>query len=136
MRKRSMPVLAGLALFALVLAGCKGDSTGPGASTDLSGTYSLQSLTQSGLTLGPPLATGTLTLTSTNYTLNLSINIPGQQAEQIQDAGTYTTSGSSWTQTSTTLGVQSVGTFSLSNGVLTVSVTTQGQASSSVWKKQ
>ncbi len=136
MRKRFIPVLGGLAATVLLLGACGSSSTSPGTSTDLSGSYTLQSLTQSGFTLSPPLATGSLVLTSTNYTLHLVIAVPGQPADTVNDAGTYTTSGTAWTQNSTTLGVQSVGTFSLSNGVLSVNVTTQGQASSSVWKKQ
>jgi hypothetical protein len=137
MRKRSIrPALAGLTFYALLLAGCKGNSTGPAAGADLSGSYALQSLTESGSTLTPPVATGTLVLTATNYTVNLTVAIPGQPTDQELDAGTYTVSGSQWTQTSTTNGIQSVGTYTFKNGLLSVNVTTQGQATSSVWMKQ
>ncbi len=137
MRKRSFPLLAALALAAMVLGGCGGSSTSPSNSTDLSGNYNLTSLTQSGFTFGPPIATGTLVLTKTNYTLHLIIAVPSQPADTVNDAGTYTTSGSQWTQTSSQPGgTQSIGTFTLQNNVLTVNVTTQGQAVTTVWQKQ
>lgn len=137
MRKHSFPALAGLTLLAVVLVGCGGSSTSPPSSTDLSGNYNLTSLKQSGFTFAPPIATGTLVLTRTNYTLHLIVAVPSQPADTVQDAGTYTTSGSQWTQTSSQPGgTQSVGTFTLQNNVLTVNVTTQGQAVTTVWQKQ
>lgn len=132
--RRITPALAGLAMAALLLAGCKSsDSTSPN-SVDLSGTYSLQALTEPGSpTIGPPFATGTLVLTQTQYTLTL--NVTGQNP--IQDQGTYTVSGNNWTQTSSTPGVpQGVGTYSLSGNTLSVDVTTAGQTVSTVWQKQ
>ncbi len=129
--------LAALALPALLLVGCKSDSTGPSA-TNLAGTYTVQSLSMQGLTVP---ATGTVVLTATNYTVSITINIPGQPAETIQDAGTYTISGSQWSQTSTVTGcpsacVQSVGPFSLNGNTLTLAVTTQGQTLTMVLIKQ
>ncbi len=135
MGKRSI-VLATLVSAALVLAGCKSDSTSPTTSANLAGSYTLQSLTQAGVTLTPPAATGTLTLTATTYAVNLTITLPGQQPLQEQDAGTYTISGSQWSQSSTTIGIQSVGTYTYSNGTLSVNVTTAGLQVATTWKKQ
>ncbi len=128
--------LGGLALSALLLAACSGgDATGP-SNTDFSGTYSLQSLTAAGLTIVPPLATGTLTLTTTTYTFDVTVSgIPNQQPIHMQDAGTYTFSGSSWTQNSNTTG-QTVGTYSQQGSTLTFNMTQQGQATTTVWLKQ
>ncbi len=137
MRVLSASRLTALALPALLLVGCKSDSTGP-TTTNLAGTYTVQSLTMQGL---PVPATGTVVLTATNYTVSITINIPGQPAQQITDAGTYTISGSQWSQTSTVTGcpsacVQSVGTFSLNGNTLTLAVTTQGQTLTMVLLKQ
>ncbi len=143
MRVRS-PVLWMLAaaLPAMLLAGCKSDSSGPSTSANLAGTYSLQAITFQGQpSVGPPIATGTFTLTNTTYTVSINVNVPGQSPESIQDAGTYTLSGNTWSQTSTVQGcptacLQSVGTFSLSGNTLTVNVTTMGSQVVTVWTKQ
>lgn len=127
--------LGGLALAVLLVAGCAGgDSTTP-PTTDFTGSYTLQSLTAAGLTIVPPLASGTLVLTSTNYTFDVTVTVPGQPTIHMQDSGTYSFSGSSWTQNSSATG-QTVGTYSQQGNTLTFNMTQQGQATTTVWQKQ
>ncbi|MCG6954651.1 MAG: hypothetical protein LJF04_01555 [Gemmatimonadetes bacterium] len=134
-RVASAAVFATLA--ALALASCKNnDSTGPAGNADLVGSYALASLTFEGQpTLQPPLANGSLVLSDTTYSLSINITVPGAE-QQITDAGTYTVSGSNWSQTSSTLNIQSVGTYALASGTLTVDVTTAGQHVTTIWLKQ
>lgn len=127
-----------VALAALGLSSC-GDNnpTAPEGNPALVGTYSLVSITFQGQpTLGPPVATGSLTLTDSTYTVTITIAVPGQPQEDIQDSGTYSVSGNTWTQTSTVQNVQSIGTYTLTDGTLSVDVSTSGQQQSSVWQKQ
>ncbi len=116
-----------VAAFALAsgLAACGDDDGGtpPPGPVDLSGTYELVSLTQSGVTLSPPVATGTLTLTATTYQLQLTTPDLQGQPQQTNDNGTYETSGSDWTQQSATGLGTSTGTFTLQGNTLTVRVT-------------
>lgn len=126
------------AVLTLALSACGGsdDGTGPDNSTDLSGTYTLQSFKQGdGPTVTPPIVSGTITLTATRYTTTINLP-PGSPIPVIQDAGTYTTSGNTITQTSDGAFGQSVGTFSLVNGVLSTDLTSAGQRVITVWKKQ
>ncbi len=128
--------LGGLALAVVLLGGCSGgDSTSPPTTANFSGSYTLQSLTAAGLTIVPPLASGTLVLTATNYTFDVTVTVPGQPTIHMQDSGTYTFSGSSWTQNSTATG-QTVGTYSQQGTTLTFNMTQQGQATTTVWQKQ
>jgi len=105
----------------------------------LSGTYELVSLTQGGVTLGPPIATGTLALTQTNYSISITHPNPDNPAGPpltTVDNGTYSTDGSVWTQESANAGgFQSVGTFSLQGGTLTIDVTTAGVQVLTVWSR-
>ena len=83
------------ALAASALLACSDDEDGTGPTTDLSGTYTLQSFQQGdNPVLGPPIATGTLVLTATTY--NVTINVGGQPV--VADQGTYTTSGNTFSQ--------------------------------------
>lgn len=82
----------------------------------LPGVFQLVSLTQGGNTIGPPLATGTLVLTQTTYSIDLNVpdpNDPFGPPVNTVDSGTYSTSGSNWTQESSETGLQGVGTFTL-----------------------
>jgi hypothetical protein len=129
MRFRGWFTLAVAASIVLGAIGCSNSSTGP--SVSLSGSYSLLSIQfppQPAIT--PPNATGTFTLTATTYTLHL-VTPQGT----LDDNGTYTISGSNWSQSSTTTG-QATGTYSLNGSVLTVNATAQGVTSISVWQKQ
>lgn len=116
---------------ALALTGACGDD-GTGPSVDLSGSYQLQSVTFPGQQpLTPPAAEGTLVLTQTTY--NVNITIAGNPPQQVSDQGTYSTSGSTWTQESSVNGSQAVGNFTLSGNQLTVNTTLQGLPVVSVW---
>jgi hypothetical protein len=118
------------AAIALGGVACSNSTTAP--PVDLSGTYQLVSI-QFGTgqpTLTPPAETGSFTLTATTYTLTLS------GAVSQTDAGTYTLSGSNWSQSSTQNGFQSTGTYTLSGATLTVTTVQQGVTVVSVWQKQ
>jgi hypothetical protein len=131
MRARgSIPLL--LTALALFSAAC-GDSSPTQPSNNLAGTYSLTSFAfvVQGQQQPVPGATGSFTLTSTNYTLTLTV--PGQGT--LNDAGTYSVSGSQWSQSSATTG-QSTGSYSLNGTVLTVDATVQGAETISVWQRQ
>jgi hypothetical protein len=60
-----------------------------------------------------PGATGSFTLTASTYTLDLTV--PGQGT--LHDTGTYSVSGSQWSQSSTSTG-QATGTYALSGNQL------------------
>ena len=83
------------------------------------------------------VATGTLTLTATNYTISITHPAPADPAGAFlttEDTGTYQTDGNTWTQESDNAGgFQGVGTFSLVAGILTVDVTTAGVQVLTVW---
>jgi len=109
----------GLLVLALIVgvAACSDSSLAP-LPTDLSGSYNLQSIQIASVT--EPSSDGTLQLGTSSYDLALTIN--GQI--QPEDVGTYAIgSPNSWVQTSTTTGVQSLGSFSLSGSTLTVTLT-------------
>lgn len=128
MRFRGWFTLAVAASVVLGAVGCSDSTTGP--SVNLSGSYSLVSIQfppQPAVT--PPNATGTFTLTATTYTLHL-VTPQGT----VDDNGTYTISGSNWSQSSTITG-QATGTYTLSGSTLTVNATAQGVTSISVWLK-
>jgi hypothetical protein len=126
----SIPIL--LTALTLCAAACS-DSSPTQPSASLAGTYSLVSFAfvVQGQQQPVPGATGSFTLTATTYTLNLTV--PGQGT--LNDAGTYSISGSQWSQSSSTTG-QATGTYSLSGTVLTVDATSQGTETISVWQKQ
>lgn len=140
---RTLPTLA-VALLVLT-AGCSDDDEGgtnPPPGTDLSGEYTLVSVQQGAGTpqCGPSLGcTGTLTLTATRYTLDLTTPDPGDPLGSppitIVDTGTYTTSGSEWTQTSDGNLPQSVGTYTLQGNTLRVDATSAGIRVISRWNK-
>lgn len=117
------------ALAASTLLACSDDDeTGP--STDLSGSYTLQSFQQGdNPVLVPPVATGTLVLTETNY--SVTINAGGQQ---LVDQGTYLTNGNQFSQ-SGTLG-QATGTFTQNGNTFSTDLTTAAGRIRSTWLKQ
>lgn len=139
-------------LLGLAVAGCGDDDpagpNGGGPPPDLSGTYTLASFTSvltGGITLTPPIVTGTFTLTQTNVagdeatgTLTLSLTVPDGTGgtQTINDGGTFTVRGDgTWEQTGST--VQGTGTFTLVGNALTVNVTSPAAAvSTSVWQRQ
>lgn len=122
--------LAGLLVLALIvgLAACSDSSLAP-LPTDLSGSYNLQSIQISSVT--EPSSNGTLQLGTSSYDLALTIN--GQI--QPEDVGTYAIGNpNTWVQTSTTTGVQSFGSFSLSGSTLTITLTSP-ESTVMVWTK-
>ena len=124
---------AALAVAAGTACGSSNGSTNPGlTAAELVGTYDMASLTLGAAPpLVPPQATGTLALTMTTY--NVTLNLPsGTQT----DSGTWTVSGSHWTQTSSVQAIQEQGTVSLSHDTLTVDLNAAGTAISTVWVKQ
>ncbi len=144
MRRRFLRAMLPLTAVALmgVAGACGGDddngTTDPPGPVDLSGSYELASFSQGGFTLGPPVATGSLTLTATNYTISITHPDPADPMGPpltTNDAGTYSTSGSNWTQESSTTGLQGVGTFQLQGATLTVDVTTAGLEVLTVWSR-
>jgi hypothetical protein len=140
MRLRSLraPLLVALVSVVGAVAACSDDDdngTNPPNEVDLSGTYTLVSVTQGGITVGPEQgASGTLVLTQTTYSIDLTIPSPTGPVNTV-DSGTYEISGDTWTQESDNAGgFQGVGTYSLSGGTLTVDVTTAGVQVLSVWQ--
>ena len=127
--------LVAAAVMAVVAGTACGSSgpTNPGlTAAELVGTYDLASLTlDNDPPLVPPEATGTLTLALSTY--NVTLNLPsGTQV----DSGTWSVSGSMWTQSSSTQDIQEQGTASLSHDTLTVNLNAAGTQISSVWVKQ
>lgn len=144
LRAVAMAVVVG----AFTLTGCgEDDPAGPGggaAPPDLSGSYTLQSFTQGGVTLTPPIVMGTFDLTQTastdteaSGTFDVDITVPDGQGGQnrIVDAGTYTVrSNGTFEQNGDDQ--QTVGTYTLVGPVLTVTVTDPPAAASvTVWQR-
>ena len=130
-----------MAAGAIALGGGACSSSTAPASVDLSGTYGLVSIQfGTGTTaLTPPTETGNLALSTTNTTGTGSqgtynLTLSGAQPEN--DSGTYSISGSSWSQQSSVNGSQSVGTYTLAGTQLTVTTVQQGITVISVWQKQ
>jgi hypothetical protein len=137
MRSRRPALMLLASAVAALVVGCGSDNSGPSNPAPPAGTYALVSIQNPPNTtiLTPPVATGSLVLDATTY--NVTIAIQGQ--DPVVDQGTYSISGSNWTQTSTTnQGVQSTGTFTYNQGtgVLSVDVTVVGVRTISVWQKQ
>jgi hypothetical protein len=131
MRVRGFTLLV-LASLTLGTAACS-DSSPTSPTVNLAGSYTLVSLAAKvqGQTVPVDGASGTLVLTATQYTLSLTV--PGQGT--LDDTGTYSVSGSTWSQSSTTTG-QATGTYSVNGTQLTVDATSQGTETISVWQKQ
>jgi len=128
-------MLAAVAAMAVAVgSACSSSgSTNPGlTAAELVGTYSLVSITLGATPpLGPPDATGTLTLNTSTYSVTL--NLPsGEQ----QDSGTWSVNGTTWTQSSSVQPIQEQGTVSLSHDTLSVNLNAAGTAISNVWVKQ
>ena len=117
------------ALAATVLVACSDDEDNTGPNTDLSGSYTLQSFQQGdNPVLTPPIATGTLVLTATTYSVTISA-----AGQQLVDQGTYTTNGNQFSQ-SGTLG-QATGTFTQSGNTFSTDLTTAAGRIRSTWVK-
>jgi len=136
MRRQASAVLFLLGFGAAAVAACSSNSsTGTGGSTNLSGNYSLIAFKEDTTpTVGPPIAVGTLALTSSQYHLNLQINIPGDTTVEV-DSGTYTTKGDSIFEQSSGVLPNAIGTFQVKGDTLDINVTEQLLAIQSVWVK-
>ncbi|HEX8724269.1 MAG TPA: hypothetical protein VF737_02645 [Gemmatimonadaceae bacterium] len=129
---RSLAALtAATALCAL--AACSSSSTGTD-NVSLAGNYTLTKFVYAGTDVSQA-ASGTLTMTATHYTVN--VTVAGFPNASIADSGTYTaTKSGTFAQTSTGTGVQTAGTYTLSNNVLTVNLSAQGITVVQAWQKQ
>lgn len=126
--------MSGIALAAALLVGACSDDDPTGSNgTDLSGNYTLVSYKVGAApALTPPAATGTLVLTTTRYTITMSIG-----GQPINDNGTYTVSGNQITQASDVIPIQTVGTWTQSGNQFTIDVTVPVQGRIiSTWQKQ
>jgi len=144
LRSLLVPVFA-----AVVAAGCSSDDPNPTnpieGPPDLTGDYVLVTITQAGITLGPPAATGSFTMNQTSSsdteasgTVDLDLTLPDGMGGQnnIVDSGTYTIrSDGTWEQDFPLQ--QATGTYAIVGSDLTVTVTDPPQSASvSVWRKQ
>lgn len=137
-----IPMVA-LSLAMLVAGACgSDDSTSPELSNaQLAGDWSLvsfQVLPQRAL--APPATTGMLRLTGTRYNLLVVLGNAGAPDTIVADSGTYSVSGSSWTQVSDDPGVPSTtGSVTLlkSSGseILEVNATTGSVKTHSLWSR-
>jgi hypothetical protein len=133
-------VVATAGLVGLACSSSK--STGPKLTPEaLVGAWSLDTLATTNVTSTPPQARGTLQLTDSTYKVYVVVetgNAPGDTAVAVKDSGTYTISGSTFTENSLT-GLPAVtATASLrGNGdTLDVDVTSPAQAAGTfVWSK-
>ena len=125
MNARSLPVLL---LAVLVLAACGDDEVTEPVTTDLTGSYELLSYEEEGGggSISPPLASGSLEMSSTAYTM--SIDLPETvDPGEIDDAGEYFTDGSEIRLVSSQGMGTSTGIFlfeptEMENGVLLIDV--------------
>ena len=128
---RSIRAFALLASAVAVAASCSSSSspTAPLTPSEMAGNYTLLTFSQGGTNV--PGTTGAMTLTTTRYAVTL--NIP-PSTTQI-DSGTYTISGNSFSQTSDVNHLTFTGSASMSNNVLSVTVTTPGGVVANTWQK-
>jgi hypothetical protein len=139
MMRTSNGVVRVVAVMALVgiLAACGSDST-TSVTSSLAGNYKLQDFKEAGQDVMQAVQTGTATLTATTYKVNI-VFLAQAGIPAVIDSGTYTATGSgsgSFSETSLVTGAQSTGTYTVSNGLWTVNVTSQGVAIAQVWQKQ
>ena len=144
----SFPCLLAPVLFVL---GCGSGETvepDPGPA-DLTGSYTLVSFTSAltgGQPVGPPEVSGEFTLRQTAVngdeatgTMAISMVLPpGSPLEQVEDSGTYKNrTDGTWEQMAQGLLGQAIGTFTFTNGRLTVNATEPALAvSTTVWQRQ
>lgn len=129
---RGLTALAAVAGLAGIAACGSSSTTGP-TNVSLAGNYSLTAFSQSGTSV--PGTSGTLALTDSNYAVD--ITFPITIIPEIVDSGTYTaTASGAFSETSKLNGVQTTGTYTFANNVLTVNVTAQNVAISQTWQKQ
>jgi hypothetical protein len=144
--RKAAHALSVLALpAAMLVAGSCGDDDSTGnqlSNADLVGGWSLvsfQIIPQRALT--PPITTGTLRLSDTSYDVLVVLNTGEAVDTVVADSGTYTVSGSSWSQTSDNPDVPpATGTVVLivnaGSEILEVNATTAGVDTHSFWMRQ
>ncbi len=122
-----------------VLAACGSSSdSSTSVTASLAGNYVLQTFTEGGQDVSAAVQSGTATLGNSTYKVNI-VFIAQAGIPAVVDSGTYTATGltgGSFSENSLVTGAQSTGTYTVSNGLWTVNVTSQGVAISQVWKKQ
>lgn len=140
------PLLAALVAF----AACGGEDVvepEPEAPPDLTGSYSLQSLSAivtGGLTLTSPEVSGSFTVQQTSVTggeasgtTMIGVTLPDGQGgtTTLEDQGTYVNRlDGTWEQTGVLL--QGLGTYTLQGNILTVEVTEPAlNVSTTVWRR-
>lgn len=122
-----------LAAAAIAVA-CSDKGTGPGGSVDLTGNYSLVSLTFGGI---PTTAGGTMAMTSTTFKDSIAVTAPIDTTIRLD--GTYVTSGtSSITLTPTQPIAPVTGSYArnAAGDTLRLNLSFSGTALASVWHKQ
>jgi hypothetical protein len=128
-------ILSGLVAVTIAAAGVAcGGSTTDTNHVSLAGNYTLTGFSYNGTDYSQA-ATGTATLTSTNYSVNIQF---AQNAfPAIVDDGTYTaTTSGTLTLNSAEGNGQATGTYTYANGVLTETVNQQGATVQTVWQAQ
>ena len=132
-----VPVAAALALA------CDNDDPPVETPPDLSGTYDIVSLTQGGVTIAPPVVTGTIVLAQDSVagpeargTMVMNVIVAVPPVDTLRDQGTYINRfDSTWVQSGQA--VQATGKYSLNNDTLKVNVTAPAAAASTtVWKRK
>lgn len=120
---RNRTLALGVCAATFALAACS-DSSGPeDTQQDLTGTYTLVSISMGSAASVTPIpgATGSVTLTATTYHASMTIPQPPGPDQVVDDHGTYTATGSetagTWTQQSTdNPSLQYAGTYSWDAG--------------------
>jgi hypothetical protein len=137
-----LPVIA--LVLALLATGACGDDDSTGtqlSNAEVAGDWTLMSfqiVPQPALT--PPVATGTLQLTDTRYEIVIVNNSGTEPDTVVADSGSYTVSGSSWSQTSDDPGVPALsGSATLTkqdgNEILQVNASAAGVETHSFWTR-
>lgn len=130
---RKRLIILGVTVAAAIAVACSSDKgTGPGGSVDLTGNYTLVSVTFGGL---PTTAGGTMVMTTTTFSDSIHVTAPIDSV--IKLAGTYVTSGGSITLTPTGLPQQITGTFArnAAQDTLRLNLSFSGTALNTVWHK-
>jgi hypothetical protein len=134
MQRTRLTVVA-LTVAAAIMMACGGDKgTGPGGSVDLTGNYSLVSLTFGGI---PTTAGGTMAMTSTTFKDSIVVTAPIDTMIKLD--GTYVTSGTSSITLTPTQPISPVtGTYArnAAGDTLRLNLSFSGTALVSVWRKQ
>lgn len=129
---RKRLTIVGITVAAALAVACSSDKgTGPGGSVDLTGNYTLVSVTFGGL---PTTAGGTMVMTTTTFSDSIHVTAPIDSV--IKLAGTYVTSGGSITLSPAAL-PQITGTYArnAAQDTLRLNLSFSGTALNTVWHK-